>query len=276
MGLYGSATIYHLGGIFSSLDESGRTKQVGVDATYPLLLMPGKLLMARIDLLNNWLSQTTGTLSASSQKITIERLSLNGSYADTHGGINQANVSISHGQMDITPASARAVDATGQQAAGFFDTATLQVSRLQALPYEFNLLSRVSGQWSNKNLDSSQKFYLGGPHSVLSYEVGDGGGDEGYLVDLELSHPLPVAYLPGHLTGTLLAQEGVVHVNHTIYTGFFGRNTLQEAGIGVRMTYGWKLWSLIASYGRRIGSYANSGAALNHHGQFWLSLSSRF
>lgn len=277
VGIYGSTTSYHLGGSFSALDEFGRAKQAGVDTTYPLLLAPGKQLIARMDILKNWLSQTTTASSTTSnQAITIERLSLSGSYVDMHSGINQVNVSVSHGQLSITPASAQAVDTAGSQTAGSFAVVVLQLSRLQALPHEFDLLAGISGQWANKNLDSSQKFYLGGPHGVKGYEVGDGGGDEGYLLDLELSHPLHIASLPGHLSGALFTQAGKVRVNHTIYTGFAGRNTLREASAGVKITYGWKSLDLIASYGQRVGPYASSGAASDNSGQFWFSVNNQF
>lgn len=277
VGAYGSTTSYHLGGSFSALDESGRAKQAGVDTTYPLLLAPGKQLTARIDILKNWLSQTTNaTSTTSNQTITIERLTLSGSYVDMHDGINQANVSVSHGQLSITPASAQAVDTIGPQTAGSFAVVVLQLSRLQALPHEFNLLAEISGQWANKNLDSSQKFYLGGPHGVKGYEVGDGGGDEGYLLNIELSHPLHMASLPGHLSGALFTQAGEVRVNHTTHTGFTGRNTLREASAGVKITYGWKSLDLTASYGQRVGPYASSGAASDNSGQFWLSVNNRF
>ncbi len=277
VGTYGSTTSYHLGGSFSALDEFGRAKQAGVDTTYPLLLAPGKQLLVRMDILKNWLSQTTTASSTTSnQAITIERLSLSGSYVDRHGGINQANVSASHGQLSITPAAAQAVDTAGPQTAGSFAVVVLQLSRLQALPHKFNLLAGITGQWANKNLDSSQKFYLGGPHGVKGYEVGDGGGDEGYLLDLELSHPLHMTSLSGHLSGALFTQAGQVRVNHTTYTGFTGRNTLKEASAGVKITYGYKSLDLIAAYGQRVGAYASSGAASDNSGQFWFSANNRF
>jgi len=35
---------------------------------------------------------------------------------------------------------------------------------------------RVSAQWASKNLDSSQKFGLGGPNGVRAYPSGEGYG----------------------------------------------------------------------------------------------------
>ena len=38
---------------------------------------------------------------------------------------------------------------------------------------------------ASKNLDSSQKFVLGGPQGVRAYPTGEASGDEGWLLNLE-------------------------------------------------------------------------------------------
>jgi hemolysin activation/secretion protein len=38
---------------------------------------------------------------------------------------------------------------------------------------------------ANKNLDSSEKFVLGGPQGVRAYPTGEASGDEGWLLNLE-------------------------------------------------------------------------------------------
>ena len=277
VGAYASSTVYHLGNSFAALDESGRAKQAGVDATYPMLLAPGRSLVARLDLQRNWLDQTTATTSTeTTSAISIAKLGVSGSYADAFGGVLQGNVSLAHGTLRIAQAAAQALDAAGPRTAGTFNVWALQLASVQPLPAGFSLLSNVSGQLADRNLDSSQKFYLGGPNGVIAYDVGDGGGDDGYLADLELSHALPLARLPGRLRGALLLQGGSVRVNHDAYAGYTGRNTLAEAGAGVKLDYAWQAWSLSASYGKRIGSYAKSGAATDASGQFWLSLYRRF
>lgn len=276
-GAYGSFTRYHLGEGFAPLSESGRADQAGLDATYPLLLAPGRSLVARVDVLRNWLDQSSATLgSEEHEAITMERLSLGGSYADWRGDVTQGNLSLSHGDLTISEPAAQATDAAGPRTAGGFDVLALQLAHTQVLPGRFVLQAAWSGQISDKNLDSSQKFYLGGPNGVTGYAVGDGGGDEGYLADLELSHRLPLAQLPGQLRGGLLAQYGRIRVNHHYYPGYGERNDFTEAAIGPKMSYAWHGWSLVASYGWRLGSSASSGAANSDIGEFWVTLGKRF
>lgn len=276
-GAYGSVTNYHLGESFAPLNESGRADQAGIDATYPVFLAPGRSLVARVDLLRNWLDQSSATLSTEDDEaIPMERLSLAGSYADQRGGVTQGNVSLSHGRLTISEAEAQATDAAGPRTAGGFDILTLQLTRTQALPRDFVLQASASGQVADKNLDSSQKFYLGGPNGVIGYAVGDGGGDDGYLVDLELSHRVPLWEVPGELRAGALAQYGEIRVNHHDYAGYGSPNAVTEAAIGPKIRYDWQGWNMTASYGWRVGSYDRSGAANNDIGAFWVTIGKSF
>jgi hemolysin activation/secretion protein len=276
-GVYGSATDYHLGESFAPLDESGRADQAGLDATYPLYLAPGRSLVARVDLLRNWLDQSSATLATEDDEaIPMERFSLAGSYVDQSGGVTQGNVSLSHGHLTISETEAQATDAVGPRTAGGFDVLTLQLTRTQALPRDFVLQASVSGQVADKNLDSSQKFYLGGPNGVIGYAVGDGGGDDGYLGDLELSHRVPLWQVPGELRAGALAQYGEIHVNHHDYAGYGSPNVLTEAAIGPKIRYDWQGWNLTAAYGWRVGSYDRSGAATDDIGAFWVTIGKSF
>jgi hemolysin activation/secretion protein len=276
-GAYGSFTNYHLGEKFAALNESGRADQAGLDATYPLLLAAGRSLVARVDVLRNWLMQSSATLSSrEDDAITMERLSLGGSYADTHGGVTQADVSLSHGELRVSGAAAQANNAAGARTAGGFEVLAVQLVHTQALAREFVLQASASGQIADRNLDSSQKFYLGGPNGVIGYAVGDGGGDDGVLGSLELSHPLPLRAVPGALRASLLAEYGMIRVNHHDYAAYGARNDLTEAALGTKLSYAWHGWRLTTSYGWRMGSYARSGAASTSGGEFWVSIGKTF
>ena len=46
---------------------------------------------------------------------------------------------------------------------------------------------RLSGQWAGKNLDSSEKYSLGGPQAARAYASGAAGTDDGLLATAEVS-----------------------------------------------------------------------------------------
>lgn len=271
-GLYGSASAYRLGGSFSSLDEVGRATQLGGDLSFPLILQPGRLLAIRFDALGEWLAQSTRSVGAeATQTISLQRIALYGAAADHWNGTTHGSLALSHGNLSIAPAAAQATDAAGPQTAGSFVYAQAQLGRTQTLPHGFALALSASGQLSGQNLDSSQQFYLGGPYGVMSYAVGDAGGDEGYLLRARLSHRLPVPRLPGQLSGSLFAQTGTVWTRHTAYPGASGPERLTLNGLGLGLGYVWGRVDLTAAYVRRIGANGAPGFSTDAN-QVWFQL----
>ena len=45
------------------------------------------------------------------------------------------------------------------------------------------------GQWSNKNLDASERLAIGGAYAVRAYPVGEGAGDRVWFAQFELRYP---------------------------------------------------------------------------------------
>jgi hemolysin activation/secretion protein len=275
-GFYASSTDYHLGGDFAALDEVGRATELGGDLAAPILLTPRYVLNLRIDVSSEWLAQSIRSVATTTrQTIPTERMSLSGSYADALAGVTSADLSLLHGDVAIGPDVAKMQDEAGARSEGGFAIMRIELERQQTLPLGLTLTADFNGQLADKNLDSSQKFYLGGPNGVMSYPVGDGGGDNGYLLMGRLAHALSVPRLPGTLSAALLAQTGTVQVNHTPYPGFTGQNTLTETGIGPEIDYTWRGWTLVGAYSHQIG--ANSSPFVTtRRDQAWVQLAYAF
>lgn len=273
LALYGSRTAYRLGGVYQALQQSGRADQFGVSASYPLILRPGRLLQVRLDILRDGLSQITASAGTQAHStLDLQRLSLNGAYADAWGGVTSGGLSLSHGQLKLGSAATRQADALGPQTAGRFWVGQFDLDRRQRLPARFALDVSLSGQLASKNLDGSQQFYLGGPSGVMSYPVGEAGGAEGVLLRTRLSHGIPLALLPGHLQAALLAQAGKVVVARFSYPGTPANTTLYRAGAGIGLDYRWRgRVNASLSYVHRVGpDRATSGP--DHAGELWASL----
>jgi len=237
-GAYASASRYHLGGAFAALEQTGRSAQAGVDVAYPLVLQPGRQAELRLDLLKTWLSQDTrATGAVSGQHLAIARLSFGGALRDARGGLTSGRIALSLGRLALSPAADQAADAAGPRAAGSFALLRVNLSRSQRLPHGFTLSAYLSAQLSSRNLDSSQQFFLGGPDGVMSTDVGSGGGDEGLLLRLKLSHPLPAARLSGRLDAALIAQFGAVRVHHSLYARAGALNDVSAGALGIGVNY---------------------------------------
>lgn len=59
---------------------------------------------------------------------------------------------------------------------------------LQAFNQGWSLYANLEAQSADKNLDSSEKFFLGGAQGVRAYPLGEAAGDEGAMATLELRY----------------------------------------------------------------------------------------
>lgn len=157
------------------------------------------------------------------------------------GAVTYGAISITPGKLHLE-AEDRALDATSAQTAGSFVKMNLDVARIQALGAGFDAYGRFSAQWANKNLDSSQKFGLGGKNGVRAYPSGEGYGDEGHFVQTELR------YAMSKFAPYVFYDRGRVTVNHKNWTPGDNGRTLAGGGFGTRYLDGkWKA-ELIAAW----------------------------
>lgn len=142
---------------------------------------------------------------------------------------------------------------------GGFTRLNLNVSRLQYLNAQWSIFGRLSGQWASTNLDSSQKFYLGGATSISGYPVGEASGDAGAEAHLELRRDF-VAPWNGTLTAGLFYQYGWVKNHENTWPGWQGSNpviqndiTLKSFGLSASTTLD-GAWVARALVGRQTGA----------------------
>ena len=157
------------------------------------------------------------------------------------------------------------------------------MSRQQQLDSSVSLYTALSGQWAQKNLDSSEKFYLGGSTGVRAYPSSEGGGSKGQLLNIELRWQLPEGL---NLVGFYDHGQVTQNVNNN-YSGAPELNRFSLKGAGLSL--GWRHASglnLQATYARRIGQNPNAitndvnrGADQDgtlHRDRFWLTASVAF
>lgn len=139
------------------------------------------------------------------KKTDVSSLGLSGDFRDRvgGGGINVFNIAYTLGELKFGNAGLEAADLAGRKTKGLYGKTNISVSRLQAVAERLALYGSYSQQFTNKNLDPSEKFSLGGPNAVRAYPQGEGAGDEGYFASLELRYRLPFEEnLPGSLVLT--------------------------------------------------------------------------
>jgi hemolysin activation/secretion protein len=133
---------------------------------------------------------------------------------------------------------------------------------------------------ASKNMDSSEKFYLGGPVGVRAYPNNEGGGSEGQLMTLELRQNLPK-----DLVLTAFYDHGHVTVNKSNdFAGAANPNEMTYKGAGLQLAwYGPKNINLKAIWSRRMGDNpypveitGNDQDGTKKLDRYWLSASIPF
>lgn len=109
----------------------------------------------------------------------------------------------------------------------------------------WDLYVKFQGQKASRNLDSSEKLFLGGANGVRAYPQGEGSGDEGFLASAELRYHTKVQ----GLTLSTYLDGGQVRVSSD---GTSGKQTLKGWGIGITYAQPGNYFMRF-DYARRIG-----------------------
>ena len=175
-GLHYSHLNYGLIGDFASLGATGVAKTSGLDLTYPLL----RGALSNVNLMLSYDNKTFDNIAnthASSYGIKAYTFTLSGHQFDASGG-GGAN-------------SASLVMTTGEKSTeGSYSKLNLTLTRQQTVRQDLSLLVSANWQVASKNLDSSEKMYLGGSSGVRAFPSNEGGGSEGRTLTTELRQRL--------------------------------------------------------------------------------------
>ncbi len=252
----------------------GSSSTLGLEARYPLLRsrLRNVYLQTSYDA-KNFDNHAAGVL-VSQYKTQALSLSLFGNLFDNWqgGGANNGFLTLVSGKVDLAGSPNEVADADSTQTAGSFRKWRYGVSRQQVITDSTSVYASLSGQMASKNLDSSEKFYLGGAYGVRAYPASEGGGSEGQLLNLELRTRLLDNF---NLTGFYDIGSVTVNQNNDI-TGAAALNNFSLKGVGVSL--GWTSsfgLSLKATLARRLGSNPNAIAGNDTDGslvknRFWL------
>jgi hemolysin activation/secretion protein len=163
------------------------------------------------------------------------RLTLNGDARDTAlgGGITVFSLGYSDGSLDIKTPGALQQDDLGLKTNGHFDKWNVNALRLQSISERLSAYISLSGQKAGKNLDSSEKFFLGGAYGVRAYPTGEAAGDNGYLATAELRYTFSMAVLPGVWQPFAFVDTGGVTINENPLAGLNNSRHLSGGGLGL-------------------------------------------
>jgi hemolysin activation/secretion protein len=212
-------------------------------------------------------------------------LTLSGNSFDSlgQGGANSFSWVMTSGRLNLNGSPTQESDASTTQSAGGYKKIRYAFSRQQQLGTRLSLYGTFSGQWANKNLDSSEKFYLGGSSGVRAYPSSEAGGTLGQMLNIELRWQVADSW---NVTG--FYDQGRISVNkNNEFSGAPAVNAFALKGSGLAV--GWRNnegLSVQATYARRIGNNPNPITTEINRGadqdgtlrinRFWLTASHSF
>ncbi|MDZ4255090.1 MAG: ShlB/FhaC/HecB family hemolysin secretion/activation protein [Sulfuritalea sp.] len=237
LGLKASELRYRLGDRFVALDAKGNATTLGADLGHPMLRGQNANLVINGGIESR--RTADDSLGAATRRHDIDAVTLrvSGDSLDgwQGGGLSQYAIPLTTGDLDISRVAADlAADAAGPRSQGSYTKLGGQFTRLQRLPADFTLRAGLSAQWAGKNLDSSEKFVLGGAYGIRAYPVNEAASDAGWLLNLELRRDIGQGW---QALGFI--DAGGIRLHQDTWTGWQGGGTtpnsyeLYGAGVGL-------------------------------------------
>ena len=268
-------TRYRLGGAFAVLQASGVADAAQAFVSHPIWLTPTGRVSVSLAAEHQSLHDRIGVTSTTTDKsLRSTKATVDGSWRDVQGKrLSTVNLQLVNGRLQIHTAAAAAQDAATAASQGNFSRLGWALGHLQRVGDASQVFVSYGGQRANRNLDSAEKFAVGGPQAVRAYGSGEASGDEGDLLSLEWRQQFSAA-----VQGVVFYDLGRVRFNHTPFDASAARHrTLSGLGIGLngetsvagtplslQSTLAWPV------QGRSVHNSPVSSPAL------WLTLSTRF
>ena len=254
VGVNTSEMTYELVGIFARTQAKGDSTTYGVTASYPFQRTSTSNINLTLSMDRKFLFNEAGGRTISDKLLDTASIGVGGDRSDRlgEGGMTLWNVNVSGGYVDLsTNADNQASDRRGAATQGGYQKVSVSLSRLQRVGERDSLWLSLNAQRALKNLDSAEKFSLGGSQAVRAYPTAEANGDSGALLTVEHRHSLSA-----ELQISPFYDHGWIRLNHDPLfptAPALNRYSLRGWGLGVSYTQPGR-YSLRLTVARRFGS----------------------
>lgn len=211
-----TALQYRVGGPLADLQLQGRAQMTGLNLSQPLFLSQALKLRAKLAVEHKAYTDKMAGALMGDKRATVVSAGLSGQSTDgwLGGGMNDASLGLDQGHMDLSRlADTYAQDQAGPRTHGRFHKGVYAFTRLQPLAPDWSAQWSINGQVAGKNLNSSEKFSLGGNSAIRAYPGGEGVGDSGWVSSLTLRHALRAPLLAHKIELSGFVDWGRITVN---------------------------------------------------------------
>ena len=238
---------YELGKQYRSLDATGNAGELRGFLAYPFLRGRHFNVFGQVDVSRLELEDSNNSGLEADRTIDKVEFSLHGDHDDDHwaDGVTYYRLAVALGDVGINGNDAfKAFDDQNSETEGGFGRFNYELARLQHIQGNLSTFLSLSGQFASQNLDSSQKFFIGGPFSVAGYPTGEISGDEGTLLHADLRYDFYNLPWRGNLQASVFYAAGWAKLFKDTWSGWNDPNPeldndimLQSAGFGFTQTW---------------------------------------
>jgi len=241
IGVNYSYVSYQLGGLFEPLNANGNGQNLTLAITQPLIRQRELIVNAIVAGESNRLDDRLESIPLRNRRHSLSwQAGLAAAQKERVPGGSSTSLSLGFvcGRLNIDDSDALSIDQLpiGLHTNGGYSKITMALGRIQRISQSFSLYAGAYGQWSDKNLGSSEQLSLGGPSAVRAWQRGESYADKGVVATTELRYQ---ASSLGELPGTLQFSAFVDHGHALLHAkpvadGETNTRNLTGAGFGVK------------------------------------------
>lgn len=236
---------YTIGKEFSALLAEGSGNVIGFDLSYPLVRSRLHTVFGGIAFDRKAMyDERLGAVSAN-KRVQTWSVVVDGNTTDDFGagGLTRYGFNLQIGEADLERAAGSlAADQAGPRVQGAYNKLGYHLARLQRISGNWSVFATLNGQVADRNLDSSEKFILGGVTGVRAYPAGEGPGDTGWVSSVELRYDIAGNPVFGDWQLIAFFDTGRVEQNKNTWDGWNAGNPSQPnsyqlsgSGLGVNL-----------------------------------------
>ena len=268
-----SAMHYKLGDTLAALDGHGDADVASLWVKHPFIRSRNVNFYGQVEYDYKDLKDDIGATSIETDRHLDEiTASLLGDWRDA-GGVGSWNVALTQGRVEFDNNAAQLADAATAKTKGAFTKWLANINREQLIGQGNSLYLAMSAQWSNTNLDASEKMVAGGAYTVRAYDMGVLSGDNGVLGNIEWRHDFG-QLAGGQTQGIVFFDSEHISINESAWAPGSNSANLSGAGVGVNW-YGPARSLVKASLAAPVGSKPDLLKSRNG-GRGWIELDMAF
>ncbi len=241
MGFNYNYVTYQMGGLFKTLNAYGDAHNICFSLTQPIIRNRNLILNATFAGEGKILDDRIESAQYSNQRLSAScQTGLTGIQMDNilGGGSTSLSLGFIRGQLGLNDAETLSRDqsSNGLHTNGGYAKFNMSLARTQTISHGWTLYAGAYGQWSNKNLNSSEQLSLTGPSAVRAWQTSESCADQGFIATAELRYLFDsTGELPGKLELSAFVDHGYATLHNTPLPDA-GNNTsnLIGAGFGVK------------------------------------------